>query len=64
MWKNSTKLGLGVSKLSNGGYVVVGRYSPGGNVTPKGTVTGYIENVLPLLGNDSPTSATFDGKSK
>ena len=47
MWKDATKLGMGVSQLSNGAWVVVGRYSgePG---TVQGNMSGrFPENVLP-----------------
>ena len=50
MWKDATILGLGVSQLSNGAYVVVGRYSgePG---TVLGNMAGrFPDNVLPLRG--------------
>ena len=49
MWKDATKLGMGVSQLSNGEWVVVGRYSgePG---TVLGNMPGrYQENVFPPL---------------
>ena len=52
MWKDATKLGMGVSQLSNGAYVVVGRYSGelgsvGGNMSG-GNGKYFRENVLPL----------------
>ena len=48
MWTDATILGLGVSQLSSGAYVVVGRYSgkPG---TVLGNMAGrFPEFVLPL----------------
>ena len=48
VWKDATILGLGVSQMSNGAYLVVGRYSgePG---TVLGNMAGrFPDNVLPL----------------
>ena len=48
MWKDATILGMGVTQLSDGGWVVVGRYS-GEIGTVQGNMQGrFPENVLPL----------------
>ena len=50
MWKDATILGLGVCQMSNGAYLVVGRYS-GVSGTVLGNMAGrFPDNVLPLRG--------------
>ena len=56
VWKNSKKLGMGISVVKRDGCVytfIVARYSPTGNVwrvgeTPK--YLNYLRNVMPLKG--------------
>ena len=49
MWKDATKLGMGVSQLSNGAWVVVGRYSGEPGTDPGNCSGRFPGNVLPLL---------------
>ncbi|XP_050424460.1 uncharacterized protein LOC126835733 [Adelges cooleyi] len=42
IWKNTKEIGIGVSKMGNGWYIIVVNYSPPGNV-----VGFFKENVLP-----------------
>ena len=49
MWKDATKLGMGVSQLSNGAWVVVGRYSGEPGKVGGNMMGSFHEQVLPPI---------------
>ena len=51
IWKNSQKIGVGISQANTGYFYIVANYYPGGNIEGQ-----FKENVFPKISKFTPQS--------